>query len=97
MIVNLACGEPDGSQNTFITDAEGNGSIAMTLPPRLDSSDERLSVFGIAYHSDGQTYGDSPGDFGRVTHTQLVAPVPGPMDTHSLGGQHPVSEYPSPM
>lgn|GEM_PF-1891810 len=77
-IINLACGEPDGSENTFTTDAKGNGAIALAIPPRLDSSDERLSVFGIAYHSDGQTYGDSPGDLGRVTHTQILVPVPPP-------------------
>ena len=77
-IVNWPCGEADGSNNTFTTDENGDGFISLSMPPRPDTTDERLSVFAIAYHSDGQTYGDYHGEFGRVTHTHLVAPVPPP-------------------
>jgi hypothetical protein len=30
----------------------------------------------MAYHSDGQTYGAYPGDFGKNSHVQLAAMIP---------------------
>jgi len=80
VIVNLPCGELDGSQNVFESDGDGNLHIAMSLPARRNSSETHLSVFAIAYHSDDQSWGPVPGPFGSVTHTQLLAPLPGPDD-----------------
>lgn len=65
------CGVPDGSENTFITDADGNGRISvstMILPP---FSDEYVFNLAAAYHSDGQTYGERAGEFGKNVHVQL--------------------------
>lgn len=72
------CGAQDGSQNTFVADAQGNGSFNVTMPAMPASSEDIISDIAVAYHSDGQTYGSSPGDFGRVTHVQLFVAEPPP-------------------
>ena len=76
----MPCGELDGSDNVFTADADGNASISLEMPPLWETTEDRLSALAIAYHSDGQTYGMHPGDFGRVTHVQALAPVPAPGD-----------------
>jgi len=43
-----------------------------------DSTDTHLSIFAIAYHSDGETHGAYHGDFGRITHVQAFVAVPLP-------------------
>jgi hypothetical protein len=72
------CGAEDGSQNTFVADAEGNGSFQLTIPAMAASTEWLVSDIALAYHSDGNIYGYSPGDFGRVTHVQLFAASPPP-------------------
>lgn len=77
-IVDYPCGAADGSENSFTADASGNGSFTLTLPPLAVSSKETVTVIALAYHSDGKTYGGSPGDFGLVSHVQLAFLMPAP-------------------
>lgn len=82
----------NGSQNTFVADAAGNGTFQITMPALLPSTEDVISDIAAAYHSDGQTYGAGPGDFGRVTHVQLFivepppAPEPTPVSLPATGG-----------
>ena len=75
-MLNEACGPADGSENTFIADAEGNAEFSMALPALPDTDEETVSVFAVAYHSDGNTYGASPGTFGLNSHVQVFTMLP---------------------
>ncbi|WP_298920947.1 hypothetical protein [uncultured Roseobacter sp.] len=74
---DLPFGARDGSENTFVADANGYAVFQRKMTPCLQLSGEQLiSELAIAYHSDGKTYGHVPGDFGSVSHVQLYAPLP---------------------
>jgi hypothetical protein len=75
-IVDKACGAEDGSENSFSADEQGRAQFNLTMPALAASTAETGSVIAIAYHSDGQTYGAYPGDFGRNSHVQIVGMVP---------------------
>ncbi len=75
-ILNTPCGAPDGSENVFEADADGNAHIDLEIAARPYTTEEILSVFAIAYHSNGQTYGEYPGDFSLNSHVQLFVPLP---------------------
>ena len=77
-IVDAACGAADGSQNSFVADADGNARFVLELPALAESSAETVSVIALAYHSDGKTYGELPGDFGYNSHVQLAAMLAAP-------------------
>jgi WD40 repeat protein/serine/threonine protein kinase len=65
------CGAPDGSTNAFVADENGHAEFSVeiaTLPP---STDESFPELAVAYHSDGQTYGERAGEFGRNTHVGI--------------------------
>ncbi len=70
------CGESDGSENVFQTDDKGTGTFSLKFMPLEPSTNETASVVAIAYHSDGKTYGASPGDFGLNSHVQLFFLLP---------------------
>ena len=77
-IVDKPCGAEDGSQNSLTSDAKGIGSFSLKLNPLEASTKETASMIALAYHSDGKTYGASPGDFGLNSHVQIffLMPVP---------------------
>jgi hypothetical protein len=78
-ITDTPCGAADGSENSFTADEDGNATFSVAsfvLPATTDTS---LSMVALAYHSDGNTYGISPGDFGLNSHVQIIAVVP-PME-----------------
>lgn len=77
-ITSIATGSWDGSDNTFVADADGNGSISVDMAAMPDTTDTHLSIFAIAYHSDKMTHGGYHGDFGRITHVQAFVAVPSP-------------------
>lgn len=77
-IVDRPCGAADGSQNTLRADNKGNTTFNLKLSPLEQSSKETASVIALAYHSDGQTYGADPGEFGFKTHVQIFFLVPPP-------------------
>jgi len=71
-LIEPPCGAADGSENTFIADENGDGAITIELeaiPPSTEKISHRIA---IAFHSDGQTYGPSPGQHGYNLHPQLV-------------------------
>lgn len=75
--LDLPMGDRDGKQALFVTDAEGNASMDISFDKCLQLGEIQLaSAIAVAYHSDGKTYGTSPGDFGTVTHVQLFAILP---------------------
>lgn len=80
-IVDEPCGVQDGSENTVIADAAGKANFNLTLDKLPDTTEETIRVIAAAYHSDGETYGFYPGDFGLNSHVQILAFIPGPEDT----------------
>lgn len=77
-VVDRPCGAEDGSENSFTADAKGIGSFSLKIKALEASTEETASAIALAYHSDGKTYGASPGDFGLSSHVQLffLLPVP---------------------
>lgn len=75
-VVDKACGADDGTENTFVADAEGNAHFELELAALPPSSPETVTTIAISYHSDGKTYGAYPGDFGLNSHVHLAAPIP---------------------
>lgn len=78
-VEEVPLGAPDGSQNTFTAGEDGAAhfhldSFPCVAPTEMDETGTGMStVFAIAYHSDGKTYGEDPGPFGSVSHVHLVA------------------------
>ena len=77
-IVDSPCGAEDGSENMFSADAKGNGALSIKLKKLEPSTKEETSLIALAYHSDGKTYGASPGDFGLNSHVQIFFMMPAP-------------------
>ena len=70
-------GKRDGSQSVFKADAQGNAAFEQVVEPCLQlSGTQSLAGLAIAWHSDGQTYGFSPGGLGVVSHAQLMSILP---------------------
>ena len=62
-----------------VADVRGTGWIDVAFKPCLKPSDDQLTAaLAIAYHSDGNTHGPSPGEMGHTSHVQLFAVLPGP-------------------
>ena len=75
--LDLPIGERDGTQSVFRTDASGKAQLDVKFEKCLQLTDSQLvSMLAIAWHSDGKTYGITPGPFGQVTHLQLFALLP---------------------
>lgn len=75
-MIEFPCGAPDGSESIFQTDAEGMGRYTLTLPPLPEKTDTNTTALAIAYHSDGLTHGESPGDYGKNVHIPLSTAIP---------------------
>jgi len=74
---DLPFGKRDGNDSVFTADAEGHVRFQKTTAPCLQLSGEQLMAgLAIAWHSDGETYGAEPGDFGKVSHVQLFLGLP---------------------
>ncbi len=81
----LPAGNRDGSQTVFKADAEGNATYEAVVEPCLQlSGTQSLAGLAIAWHSDGETYGFSPGGLGVVSHAQLMTVLP--YGAQSVGG-----------
>jgi len=74
--VDEPCGAADGSENTFNSDEDGNADYSVELEPLELSTEETATIITIAYHSDGETYGESAGDFGFNSHVQIFYLMP---------------------
>ncbi len=76
LMLNKACGPEDGSTNAFTADEEGSIEFSMDTWALEDTSAETVSVLAVAYHSDDNTYGASPGTFGLNSHVQIFTMLP---------------------
>ena len=75
--LDLPLGARDGSESVFTADEKGNAKFVHSFSPGLQFSDSwTTSMLAIAYHSDGKTYGGSPGDFGLNAHIPLLVMLP---------------------
>ena len=75
--LDLPLGARDGSETTFSADGDGNASFVQTFHPCLQMSDTWItSMLVVSYHSDGETHGGSPGDFGYNAHSPLFLMLP---------------------
>jgi len=75
--LDVPLGDRSGEQSVFKTDANGNATMDVRFERCLQLSDDQLMAgIAIALHSDGNTYGSVPGEFGTVTHVQLFAMLP---------------------
>lgn len=79
-VIDKPCGAEDGSEANFTADAHGELEIQMTFPALDMPTETTVSVIAIAWHSDGQTYGEHTGDFGIVTFVPLRALLIPPSD-----------------
>ncbi len=70
------CGAPDGSENVIKADSSGNATFSARLTVAPAIIQKVGMVFGLAYHSNGKTYSNEPGEFGVSTHVQLAVVVP---------------------
>ncbi len=77
-ISDKPCGAEDGSENSFKSDEKGTASFSLKLKTLEASTKEESSVIAVAYHSDGKTYGASPGNFGLNSHVQIFFLMPAP-------------------
>ncbi len=75
-VVDRPCGLADGSENVLTADADGAGSFKLGMKPLEESTTETASLIALAYHSDGKTYGEKPGDFGLNSHVHIFAMIP---------------------
>ena len=58
--------------NEFTADASGNAETTLTVP-----SGSGYQKMVVAYHADGQTHGETPGEMGKQTFVHLAGPWPG--------------------
>ncbi len=74
---DLPFGARDGSENVFVAAADGSAHFERTISPCLQLSGEHLLAdLGLAWHSDGKTYGPLTGEFSTVTHVQMFVMLP---------------------
>lgn len=74
---DLPVGDRDGSQSIFMTDASGAATYSATFAGCLQMTGPQLaSGLAVNFHSDGNTYGPAPGDFGTNAHIQLFGLLP---------------------
>ncbi|MEL6273104.1 MAG: hypothetical protein AAFR22_25080, partial [Chloroflexota bacterium] len=72
-LVGMDVAPAGGAENNAFTASEaGTATISVTIP-----AEESYEMLALAYHSDGQTYGDNPGAMGEVTFTHLMGAFPG--------------------
>lgn len=74
---DLPVGARDGSDAAFQADANGNATFERRFSPCLQLTGEHLAAgLGLAWHSNGKTYGPSPGEFATFTHVQMYLGLP---------------------
>ena len=75
--LDLPFGARGGDDSVFVADANGQATFAKSVESCLQMSGPQLRAgLAIAYHSDGQTYGALPGEFGHNSHVQLFTMLP---------------------
>ena len=75
-IVNIPCGDPYGGDNVFTADDDGSAQASVALNTMSQAREDLIPMVAVAYHSDGNTYDEYPGNFGLNAHVQIFAPIP---------------------
>ncbi|AHJ28713.1 hypothetical protein PN465_09585 [Nodularia spumigena CS-584] len=71
-VIGMDMGPAGGiPSNEFRADNSGNVTTTITVP-----TNNNYQMLGIAYHADNKTYGQMPGEFGKVTFTHLMGKFP---------------------
>lgn len=70
---SMSMGPAAGPEGVFVADEEGFGYFAFQV-----ESDNDYQTLILAYHADGQTYGDNPGEMGVITFSHAMGGFPGP-------------------
>ncbi len=73
---NMSMGPAAGPEGSFIADEDGNAFYAFEIPADAD-----YQTLVLAFHADGNTYGEDPGAMGEVTFSHVMGefPLPGMM------------------
>jgi WD40 repeat protein len=72
ILEEIACGLPDGSENNILVDEHGYGTISLEMDAFPLSTQDAVYELAVAYHSDGQTYGNHPGEYGKNLHAHMI-------------------------
>ena len=71
-VLPMPLGARDATQSSFGANAKGHAKFAVTFSPCLQLSGRQVDTFlAIVWHSDGKTYGASPGPFSKMAHIQF--------------------------
>ena len=74
-LVEDPCGNSDGTDSIFIPDELGSASLHYELENFLFDDPNTTYGLAVVFHSDGQTYGAYPGDWGINAHNQIGVPI----------------------
>lgn len=69
----MSMGPAAGAEASFVADEDGFAEFSFEVP-----SDNDYQWAILAFHADGNTYGDSPGEMGVTTFSHLIGAFPGP-------------------
>ena len=73
-LIGMAMGPGGGVPgNEFVADAEGEATPTIRVP-----ADNDYQTMVVAYHADGRTHGESPGQMGSESFQHLTGAWPGP-------------------
>ena len=71
-VLPMPLGARDATQNSFGANAKGHVEFSVSFSPCLQLSGRQVNTFlAIVWHSDGKTYGASPGPFSKMAHIQF--------------------------
>lgn len=77
VVLSMPLGARDGSQSPFTADRDGHADYSARFTPCLQLGGLQVdAVIDIAWHSDGNTHGATPGPFSTVTHVSMWANLP---------------------
>ena len=70
------CGSLGGANNTFIANDVGEARYTANVQRFAGTSGNSAMMISVVYHSDRETHGERPGEWGLYSHEQLVAFIP---------------------
>ncbi len=71
-VLPMPLGARDGTQSSFGANAKGHAEYTVTFSPCLQLSGRQVNTsLVIVWHSDGKTYGASPGPMSTMAHLQI--------------------------
>lgn len=71
-VIGMDLGPVGGAANNkFKANGQGNGTATITVP-----ANNNYQMLVVAYHADNKTYGNMPGEMGKITFTHLAGDFP---------------------